>query len=184
MAEPVYEGKRLDVVSSTLLGCTVALLITASMARSQSPYIGQESREIKALSPQEISDYLAGKGMGFAKAAELNGYPGPAHVLELGERLQLTDAQRAETQALFDAMQAKAMVLGRELVEEERRLDRLFASKSADPASVGASLARIGDLQARVRAAHLDAHLAQVRILTSEQTSRYVELRGYSGHLH
>jgi len=99
MAEPVYKGKRLDVVSSTLLGCTVALLITASMARSQSPYIGQASREIKALSPQEISDYLSGKGMGLAKAAELNGYPGPAHVLELAAQLELTSEQKTKTEA-------------------------------------------------------------------------------------
>ena len=60
----------------TLLGCTLALLAVSATANSQSPYVGQESREIKALSPQEISDYLSGKGMGLAKAAELNGYPG------------------------------------------------------------------------------------------------------------
>jgi hypothetical protein len=31
--------------------------------------------------------------MGMAKAAELNGYPGPRHVLDLSPELHLTDAQ-------------------------------------------------------------------------------------------
>jgi hypothetical protein len=70
-------------------------------ANSQSPYASQESREIKSLSPQEASDLLAGKGMGFAKAAELNGYPGPAHVLELAAQLQLTPEQKTRTETLF-----------------------------------------------------------------------------------
>ena len=162
----------------------VAIVVLAGCASAPSPYVAEQGRDIKALSADETASLLAGKGMGFAKAAELNGYPGPAHVLELAQGLQLTDKQRADTQSLFNAMQAKAMALGRELVDEERRLDRLFASKAADPASVGASLARIGELQAKVRASHLDAHLAQVRILTPEQTARYVELRGYSEHHH
>jgi hypothetical protein len=46
-----------------------------------SPNSGQESQEIKALSESEIADLLAGKGMGWCQAAELNGYPGPKHVL-------------------------------------------------------------------------------------------------------
>ena len=73
------------------------------------PYAGQQSREIKSMSMQEVGDYLAGKGMGLAKAAELNGYPGPAHVIELAEQLALTTEQRAQTETLFKDMQAKAV---------------------------------------------------------------------------
>jgi Spy/CpxP family protein refolding chaperone len=151
---------------------------------SISPYVGEQDRDIKALSKEDTASLLAGKGMGYAKAAELNGYPGPAHVLELATELRLTPAQKSETQALFDAMQTKASMLGRALVEEERGLDRLFATKAADPRSLDASLARIGDLQAKVRGAHLEAHLAQARILTPEQAARYVELRGYNSQGH
>ena len=179
MAEPVYEGKRLDVVSSIVLGCTVALLITASMARSQSPYIGQESREIKALSPQEISDYLSGKGMSLAKAAELNGYSGPAHVLELAAQLELTSEQKTKTEALFETMQARAIMLGKELVQEERALDRLFASRTVSSETLENVLARIGRLQGQVRRVHLDAHLKQTALLTSAQIDKYDRLRGY-----
>jgi Spy/CpxP family protein refolding chaperone len=149
------------------------------MARSQSPYIGQESREIKALSPQEISDYLSGKGMGLAKAAELNGYPGPAHVLELAAQLELTSEQKTKTEALFETMQARAIMLGKELVQEERALDRLFASRTVSSETLENVLARIGRLQGQVRRVHLDAHLKQTALLTSAQIDKYDRLRGY-----
>ena len=95
--------------------------------------------------------------MGFAKAAELNGYAGPKHVLELAGELDLTAEQRTRTQALFASMQTKAVALGRQLVDEERKLDRLFASTSITQNSLQESVARIGELQADVRAAHLEA---------------------------
>jgi hypothetical protein len=145
----------------TLLCFVLALLSWSAAAQSQSPYVGQEFREIKALSLQEISDYLSGKGMGLAKAAELNGYPGPAHVLELAVQLDLTPEQQIKTEVLFKKMQAHAIPLGKELVEEERALDRLFASHAVNSESLGQSLARIGRLQGQVRQVHLDAHLEQ-----------------------
>jgi Spy/CpxP family protein refolding chaperone len=156
---------------------------------SQAPYSGEQARDIKALSAEDTDALLKGKGMGLAKAAELNGYPGPLHVLELASDLKLDEEQRARTKALFDAMQAKAVALGVELVAEERRLDALFAQKSVSAESLAAVLARIGDLQAKVRGAHLEAHIAQAQILTPGQSARYVELRGYSsggqsGHRH
>ncbi|WP_271518420.1 hypothetical protein [Bradyrhizobium sp. CCBAU 53380] len=52
----------------------VALLVTAS-ARAETPYAGMQSRGIKALSDQQISDLRAGRGMGLALAAELNAIP-------------------------------------------------------------------------------------------------------------
>jgi Spy/CpxP family protein refolding chaperone len=166
------------------LGVGFLVVALTGCAAGPSPYVAEQGRDIKALSPDETASLLAGKGMGYAKAAELNGYPGPAHVLELAPRLQLSEAQVAKSQLLFDGMQKKAMALGRELVDAERDLDRLFASKSADAESLSNALAHIGDLQAKVRGAHLEAHLAQARVLTPEQTARYVELRGYSGHNH
>ena len=159
----------------------LAVALAASMAAgAQSPYVGQESRDIKALSSQEVSDYLAGKGMGLAKAAELNGYPGPAHVLEMANALSLSAEQRAATEAIFKRMQERAIPLGRELVDEERALDRLFAARTVDDAKLANSLARIGKLSAQVREAHLHAHLEQAALLTMEQVAKYNELRGYA----
>jgi hypothetical protein len=155
--------------------------VSSALAATQAPgYAGQESRDIKALSADEIDGYLAGKGMGFAKAAELNGYPGPAHVLELAAQLELSADQRRRTEALFANMQARAMALGRSLVDAERALDRLFAGKTVTPASLAEALDRIAVLQGKVRAAHLDAHLAQAAILAPGQIAHYMKLRGYA----
>jgi hypothetical protein len=160
----------------------LSLAVAAVSAVTPSPYAGQEAREIKSLSSSEQADLLAGKGMGLAKAAELNGYPGPAHVLQLAAELALSAEQRARTEALFAAMEQRAQTLGRRLVDEERALDALFASRQITPQRLSESLDRIGALQAQVRAAHLDAHLEQVRILSDEQTRRYMALRGYGEH--
>jgi LTXXQ motif family protein len=159
--------------------CAAVLLAGFGNAYAQSPYAGQESREIKALSPQEISDLLAGKGMGLAKAAELNGYPGPMHVLELAAPLQLTPEQTSKTKALFKKVNARAVDIGRQLVEEERALDGEFASKSITPTSLQSSLERIATLQAELRRAHLEAHLEQTALLSDTQIAAYSKLRGY-----
>jgi hypothetical protein len=170
------------------LFCAAALLAAFGNAYAQSPYAGQESRGIKALSAQEASDLLAGKGMGFAKAAELNGYPGPMHVLELAAQLQLTPDQTSKTEALFKKVKARAVDIGRQLVEEERVLDRQFSSKSITPASLQSSLERIATLQAELRRTHLETHLEQTALLSDTQIAEYSKLRGYgaagdhSGH--
>lgn len=159
-------------------GCTL-VIASVAVAAPANPYAGQQDREIKALSSDEIQSYLSGKGMGFAKAAELNGYPGPSHVLALAGELGLSAEQESATKALFASMEANAVKFGRLLVEEERRLDELFATKQVSAEQLGASLSRIGALHAQVRAAHLEAHLAQAEILGAEQTARYNALRGY-----
>ena len=94
-------GVHLKHRIATCLVAACCSTFAAQAAAPESPYVGQESRGIKALSPEDVDAYLAGKGMGLAKAAELNGYPGPAHVLELASQLSLTSDQRARTQALF-----------------------------------------------------------------------------------
>jgi len=53
-----------------------------------------ERRTVKVLSEQQITDLKTGRGMGLALAAEFNDYPGPSHVLELADALQLSDEQR------------------------------------------------------------------------------------------
>lgn len=158
----------------------IVLASLAAHAASPSPYAGQEVQDIKAVPPEDVQSYLAGKGMGFAKAAELNGYPGPSHVLALAAELALDDDQCARTAALFAAMEVDAIRYGRQLVEAERRLDHLFASRQATAERVRSALEGIGALQAKVRSAHLEAHVAQLDILTPEQTARYATLRGYS----
>src|SRR5882724_4009921 len=101
-----------------------ALILTASAAFAQTPYAGMQTRPIKALSEQQVADLQAGRGMGLALAAELNGYPGPSHVLELADKLALSADQRGKVQTLFNAMKAEAIPLESKLIEQEAALDR------------------------------------------------------------
>lgn len=162
-----------------LISCSFLLVTIAHASAQFAPYSGQESREIKALSGEEVTALLAGQGMGLAKAAELNGYPGPLHVLENASALKLSELQKKRTEALFASMQAKAKELGTALVDEERRLDRMFRAHTVSREGLASALARIGALQAELRGAHLEAHLAQRDILTAHQNAEYTRLRGY-----
>jgi Spy/CpxP family protein refolding chaperone len=157
----------------------LAMCFAAHAQQTASPYAGYEQRPIKALSDQQVADLRAGRGMGLALAAELNGYPGPAHVLELAAPLELTAEQRAKTQELFEAMKAETIRLGERLIAREAELDRLFATKGIDETALAAAVAAIGETQAGLRTAHLRFHLRIVEVLTPAQMQRYSELRGY-----
>jgi hypothetical protein len=161
---------------------TSALILTsvAIQAQMPQPYAGLETRPIKALSDQQIADLKEGRGMGLALAAELNGYPGPVHVLELAEPLGLSMAQRTRMQGLLEAMKAETIPLGEKLIVEESALDRQFATRTVTEASLAASTQAIGSVQAALRAAHLKYHLGTVAALTPVQVARYAELRGYA----
>jgi Spy/CpxP family protein refolding chaperone len=144
-----------------------------------SPYAGEQSREIKALSASEVKALHQGAGMGYAKAAELNGYPGPMHVLELARPLQLSDEQRQASEQLMAQHKATARTLGGQLVDAERALDTAFASKQVDAQRLAELTQRIGQLQATLRAEHLQTHLLQTALLDAQQIARYQSLRGY-----
>lgn len=150
-------------------------------SHSASPYAGQQTREIKALSPAQTADLLAGKGMELAKAAELNGYPGPMHTLELAAQLGLNAEQKQASETLMKRHKAEASDLGAQLVQAERALDQAFASRQIDATRLSAHTDSIGRLQALLRKSHLDTHLQQTALLTPEQISRYAQLRGYGG---
>ena len=162
-----------------------ALTLTARDVFGQerpSPYADETDREIKALAPEEVAGLLDGAGLGLAKAAELNGVPGPRHVLELALELTLSDEQRARVQAVYDRMHAEAVELGALVVELERELDRVFADRRLTSQEVGRLTSEIGNARGRLRATHLVAHLETADVLSSEQIARYGHLRGYSGH--
>ena len=165
--------------ATSLLVMGMSFFSAGGFASESSPYSGEEQREIKALSDSDIAGLLSGKGMGYAKAAELNGYPGPAHVLELTEELSLTVDQRAKSQAIFDKMEVAAKALGTELVAAERALDQAFKEKRIDTSSLSKLVERIGDIESRLRTVHLKAHLQQSKILDAGQIMKYMALRGY-----
>jgi Spy/CpxP family protein refolding chaperone len=133
---------------------------------------------IKSMTPDEVKGYLAGEGLGMAKAGELNHYPGPKHVLAMADHLGLSDAQKAAIEKVEAAMKAAAVPLGRQIVDSEAALDRGFASGTIDQATLTALTERIGDLQGRLRAVHLSAHFATRKLLTADQITMYDSMRG------
>ena len=155
-------------------------LIALPVLAADMPYAGQQARSIKSLSGDDIAAMRKGEGMGMAKAAELNGYPGPAHVLQLAAKLGLTEIQQRDVQAIFDRMSAAAKPLGGELIAQEQALDQLFAKSEITPDRLAAATAAIAELQGRLRAVHLSAHLETRALLNADQIARYQQLRGYN----
>jgi hypothetical protein len=131
----------LIIVATTAIGAT----------QTTSPYTGQEQRTIKALSDEEIRDLLEGRGMGLAKAAELNSYPGPLHVLQLANELGLSDEQRKAADSLYANMRQRALSIGRQIIEAERTLDRAFVNGQIEPAMLRSQVSAIAILQGELR---------------------------------
>src|SRR6266446_3114274 len=161
------------------VACGLVAAGFSGMRAETSPYAGMQDRGLKARSEQQIADLRGGRGMGMALAAELNGYPGPTHVLELASALDLSEAQRGRTQALFEEMQKTAMPLGNEVLAKETELDEAFASGRIDDASLHKILADIGRLQGELRYTHLKYHLAMWGVVNPDQIAAYDRLRGY-----
>ena len=166
--------------------CVVILLLAAPVmaqqhrpAQGHSPYAGLQDRPVKALSEQQLADLRAGRGMELALAAELNGYPGPLHVLEFAEQLNLSSEQRRRVAEQHASMKAEAVSVGERLIAQETALDGHFKDRTITPENLATLTALIGETQGLLRAVHLKYHLAMAELLTAEQSRRYAELRGY-----
>jgi len=88
------------------------LSCSASKAVYKSQYAGQERGEIKSLSEADIAELKNGRGWGLAKAAELNGVPGPAHLLEMKKEIGLNAEQIEKIERLYQTMRNQAIPLG------------------------------------------------------------------------
>ena len=145
-----------------------------------SAYAGEETRLIKSLSEQDLEEIARGGGWGLARAAELNGVPGPTHLLELAEDIGLTEQQRSDIEAIRAQMQADAIAAGERFVAAERALDDAFQQGPPDAEALEQLVAESGQARAALRLVHLNAHLLTLPLLTDAQVSQYSVLRGYS----
>jgi hypothetical protein len=127
---------------------TAAIVVLSSSAMGQQPYAGLQNRSIKTLSDQQIADLNAGRGMGLALAAELNGYPGPLHAIELASDLRLSPEQVGKLKALFEVMKAETIPLGASLILQERDLNDDFANHTVTLASVEGATGALQRLEA------------------------------------
>ena len=155
-------------------------VVAASGPEYKSKYVGQEKREIKSLSNEDINELRTGAGWGLAKAAELNGLPGPKHILEMKKEIELTAEQEGKVNALFREMNRKAIELGNTYIEYEKELNLRFAQRNIDEKVLKELLEKISETYKALRYTHLSAHLKSSNILTEEQINNYNKLRGYA----
>lgn len=146
-----------------------------------SAYVSLLDSEIRGLDQQTIEGFLTGKGLGQALPAELNGYPGPRHTLDMVEELELTGEQNERVQALFDDMQSKAIPLGEQYLEAVAELELAFREGSITLDYLQSQLEKITAIEAQLRYVHLSTHLATIDILTDHQIAQYDVMRGYAG---
>jgi hypothetical protein len=182
MDKHIARRLRLATAGAAFLLC----LQTSTMAQhqgqpAQTPYAGQQTRDIKSLSDQEITDLKRGAGLGLAKAAELNGMPGPSHVLELRKELGLSDGQVRSIMEIFARMKADAIAEGEKLIVLEGGLEILFRSRQVTDGSLKEALTAIEQSRFKLRYIHLAAHLTTPPLLSDDQVKRYDNLRGYGG---
>lgn len=170
---------RIAIIAALASGPALAQHAGHPSGKAHSPYAGLAERTVKALSAEQIADLRAGRGMSLALPAELNGYPGPSHALELADRIGLTQTQRQQAEELFAAMKAQATRLGEELIAAETELDRLFRDGRATSLSVASATEKAAIIQGRLRASHLETHLAMKTLLTADQAEAYDRARGY-----
>jgi hypothetical protein len=172
------------VLIGCLAGCgtsgSVACDAPSNTCPTASPYAGRSSSSVPSLTTQEVDDLLAGRGLGMARAAELNGYPGPRHVLDLQSDLGLDAAIVAKADEIFREMQAAAQPLGATVVQMEKELGELYASRSIEEAMLQPKVDDLAALMGQLRVVHLRAHIRMASLLTTDQIENYQRLRGYT----
>ncbi len=149
-------------------------------APAASPYTERTALPIKALTKETLDAYRNGTGNGLAIPAELNGYPGPRHILDLADELHLTADQKTLVEGIYRGMHDSAVQMGGEIIDREKALDDVFARSAATDADVAALTQQIATLQGRLRYTHLTAHVAAKAVLTAEQLKIYAKARGYA----
>ena len=152
----------------------------ADHAAPETPYAGQQTREIASLSADDLAELRRGGGWGLARAAELNGAPGPTHLLELADRIGLDARQRETIEAIRDRMRVEAIVAGERFVAAERALDEAFRDDLPSEDELARLVTEAGAARAALRLAHLRAHLATPPLLDERQIAAYAVARGYA----
>ena len=171
---------RVLTLTLTCLAMSAAPLWGQAHEHGDSPYAGHDSSGIASLSSDELHDLRTGAGMGLARAAELNHYPGPLHALEWADSLRLTAGQHARILAIRQLVLHDAIAVGERIIQAEEALSRRFAHAHIDSTSLADATAELGRLYGELRFVHLAAHLAMKQLMTPEQVAAYDRLRGYA----
>jgi Spy/CpxP family protein refolding chaperone len=118
-----------------------------------------------------------GEGAGMASYADANGYPGPKHILDMQDQLNMSEEQLKDIQSIFEAMSESAHAKGDAIVKKEVELEKLFSTRKATEGEVKKLSKEIGALRGELRAVQLAAHIQVKQILTEKQVATYNSIR-------
>ncbi|HUJ41590.1 MAG TPA: Spy/CpxP family protein refolding chaperone [Candidatus Acidoferrales bacterium] len=158
---------------TVVLGCA-ALAAGAPVRRTEQGNSAMQHHH--SCQQEERASIERGEGFGMAMPADLAGYPGPRHVLDMAKDLGLTAEQKAGVEKIYEAMHEKAVARGKELFEAEARLEQMFREGRPE-ADLREQSFRVDSIHAELRWIHLSAHLAAQKLLTAEQIAKYTRLR-------
>lgn len=146
-----------------------------------SPYASRydPAAPIRSLTPDEIAQIERGEGAGFALPAELNGVPGPRHILDLAAELELSPEQHAQVDAIAGEMRAAVIPAGERYLAALHVLEAAFRSGTMTEMELAEQVAEVAQREGELATAHLWAHLRTAQVLTPEQIAAYNQLRGY-----
>lgn len=173
--------KRVFVIGSRIAPMVLAVLM-GSAAASAEKLPEQVPSNLRGLSAEEVRGLRDGEGMGFARSAELNGYPGPTHVLEAARqgKLHLYAEQRQAIERIHAAMKAEAQAVGQQILAIEALLEAGFRTGRIVEADLARQVEDIGRKRAALRLTHLRAHLLTAGLLSAEQIEHYYQFRGFT----
>ena len=154
--------------------------LSPSHSQNAAPYAGFQDREIKSLSDQDIQELRRGGGWGLALPAELNGRPGPAHLLELKDELELTAEQVEAISVIYEDMRTSAITAAERFISAEAALNDAFAGPELTDEALRDLLAEAAQARSDLRFIHLSRHLSTPDLLNQTQIRKYQTLRGYA----
>ena len=148
---------------------------------TRSPYADTYDSDapIRALSGELVEQIRQGQGASLALPAELNGLPGPLHVLDLADQLDLSPGQQAQVQDVYDRYLADAVPAGERYLAAAQALEEGLRSRAMLEEELSALVAEASRLEGELVTIHLTAHLRTAGVLTPEQIAIYNQLRGY-----
>ena len=164
---------KIGRMAPVVLGC-VALAAAAPAVSTQQENSAMHHHH--SCLEEERASIARGEGFGMAMPADMAGYPGPRHVLDMAAELGLTAEQKSGVEKIYAAMHEKAMTRGKELFEAEARLEQMFRDGRPE-ADLREQSFRVDSIHAELRWIHLSAHLAAQKLLTAEQIAKYTRLR-------
>jgi Spy/CpxP family protein refolding chaperone len=139
--------------------------------------LASASVQAQVVVPPDSAGLRNGEGMGMAMYADMNGYPGPKHILDLKDKLGLTKDQQKKVEDAVKLVKISATTKGDEIIVAEQELFSLFKSGKVNEKTLRLKLENIGKLRGELRYIHLQAHVRMKQILSAGQIQQYYESR-------